>query len=252
MKTPIFAIALALILNTLLYTKANSQTQIETEQAIRHYDSLFWQAYNNCNVDEMSKYLSDDFEFYHDKGGLSKGFDSFVKSLRENLCNSNNPRVYRKSIVSTTKIFPLANYGGIIQGEHQFYVGSKDNLDSKALYTHVWHYDGQSWKMTRALSYDHQKVSPELTSVVLTQNELNAFAGEYQAPQTGLVVISTTEGGLRMQAGKMDIEIKPNSPTTFSNKNMPLTFEFEKDTDGKITAMLVKENGQIAERATRK
>ena len=106
--------------------------------------------------------------------------------------------------------------------------------------------------MTRALSYDHQKVSPELTSVVLTQNELNAFAGEYQAPQTGLVVISTTEGGLRMQAGKMDIEIKPNSPTTFSNKNMPITFEFEKDTDGKITAMLVKENGQIAERATRK
>ena len=44
-----------------------AQTDQEVKQLIVQKDSLFWIAYNKCDVPAMGSVLTDDIEFYHDK-----------------------------------------------------------------------------------------------------------------------------------------------------------------------------------------
>jgi len=57
------------------------QTDEQVKQLIFQKDSLFWVAYNNCDVDGMGSVLTDDVEFYHDKGGPSIGKKEFLDGL---------------------------------------------------------------------------------------------------------------------------------------------------------------------------
>ena len=50
-----------------------SQSDEQVKQLIFQKDSLFWVAYNNCDVKGMGSVLTNDVEFYHDKGGPSLG-----------------------------------------------------------------------------------------------------------------------------------------------------------------------------------
>jgi len=52
---------------------------------ILQLDSLFWQAYNTCDIDKMSTFFTDHIEFYHDKGGLTSGKTVFIESVRTGL-----------------------------------------------------------------------------------------------------------------------------------------------------------------------
>ena len=58
--------------------------QTEQQQltaTITRLDSAFWKAYNNCDTTQFIKYLTDDVEFYHDKGGITTGATALIKSL---------------------------------------------------------------------------------------------------------------------------------------------------------------------------
>jgi hypothetical protein len=121
-------------------------------------DSIFWQAYNHCDVEKMETFFTEDLEFYHDKGGLTVSADSLFKSMRKGLCGNPNWYLRREAIPGTVQVFPMNNYGAILSGEHLFYVNEKgkpERLDGIAKFTHVWRYKDNQWKMHRVLSYDH-------------------------------------------------------------------------------------------------
>jgi len=51
-----------------------AQNRQETVSAnIQHEDAVFWDAYNRCDVQEMSLFFWPDVELYHDKGGPAIG-----------------------------------------------------------------------------------------------------------------------------------------------------------------------------------
>lgn len=125
-------------------------------------DSLFWKAYNSCDTVGFGKYVSDDIEFYHDKGGITLGKAKLVNSVTNNLCSNPNFRLRRAAITGTVTVFPLENngviYGAILSGRHYFYInepGKKEVRDGMARFTHVWQLSKGEWKMTRILSFDH-------------------------------------------------------------------------------------------------
>ncbi len=138
------------------------QTDPQLSATILHLDSLFWSAYNRCDVDEMVKYFTDDVEFYHDKGGLTTGLPNFENALRQGLCGNPNFRLRRAAVPGTVQVFPLGNqdgiYGAILTGEHVFYISENNRpeyLDGHARFTHVWLLKDGVWKMARILSFDH-------------------------------------------------------------------------------------------------
>src|SRR5690606_476647 len=141
-----------------LYAQENGR---QLSATILRLDSLFWQAYNTCNLEKMADHFTDDVEFYHDKGGATFGLPALLAATRKGMCNeAGSFRLRREAVDGTVKVFPLledgAVYGAILTGEHVFYVlekGKAERLDGKARFTHLWLLQDGSWKMARVLSY---------------------------------------------------------------------------------------------------
>jgi hypothetical protein len=151
-------LTVTLLLSITIIRHAYAQQNVQLSQTILSLDSVFWQAYNQCDVDKMETFFTSDVEFYHDKGGLTVTADSLFKSIRKGLCGNENWRLRREVIPGTLTVYPLNNYGAILSGEHLFYVnekGKKEYLDGIARFTHVWRFKDNVWKMHRVLSYDH-------------------------------------------------------------------------------------------------
>ncbi len=157
---------LAAILCLLIYqlpAQAQEHQDSPLYTAIKTRDSLlFDRAFNNCDIAVLDTLLSDDFEFYHDKGGITKTKADFITSIKNNICGiSYRPR--RELVQGSLEVYPLTQngelYGAIQIGVHRFYAIEKDKpeyLTGHAKFTHVWILEQGHWKFLRGLSYDHQ------------------------------------------------------------------------------------------------
>lgn len=227
---------------------------------IRHHDSLFWQAYNSCDLKNMEKYFTDDLEFYHDKGGFARGRAQTIETTRKNLCSNNNWRLRRDEVPGSTQVYPLTKndtiYGAVFSGEHVFYTIENNNppkISGQAKFTHIWLFQNNTWKMSRIISYDHGPVKDPVqkTAIQLPAATLDKYVGKYTAPQSGNVTIQREKDYLLLLVGEQKFEIYPESENKFFVKGRDLVFEFTKGSDGKISKMIVWEDGKIAEEATR-
>jgi hypothetical protein len=143
-------------------TRAFSQSDQEVQSLILHKDSIFWKAYNNCDVDVMASFIAEDVEFYHDLGGAQKTRDTMMAITKKNLCSRPDFRLRREAVPGTIKVFPMKKngkpYGAIISGEHLFYInqaGKEEFLDGHASFSHLWIVQDGKWAMSRIFSYDH-------------------------------------------------------------------------------------------------
>lgn len=222
----------------------------QLEALVLRKDSNFWQAYNQCDVNLMVSFLSEDLEFYHDKNGFTEGKSAMQKSLTNGLC-ANGPKLRREAKQGTVSVYPLKGIGAIISGEHSFFVG--DKKDSEAKFTHIWTLKNNEWKMSRVISYDHQLANHEnpQNAISIDENLLSKYAGNYEAPQTGKVVFTKADGSLKMNAGKMELALLAMSGSTFFHEQSSLTFEFVTDDAGDIAKVIVREAGKVVEEAKR-
>lgn len=155
---------LQILANTLLLffgLSANAQNP-GLERSIRENDSLFWIAYNQCDYEGMHEFIADDVEFYHDKGGIQKGWETFIQTTKKNLCERKNWKLRREAVPASYRIFQMEDkgkvYGAILTGEHKFYItesGKPEFYSGIAKFTHLWLLKNGKWKMSRILSYDH-------------------------------------------------------------------------------------------------
>src|SRR5580765_4988819 len=100
MKTKFFYLRIFVGFLLFLFSKSvYAQTEQEKVIAtILHLDSLFWNAYNNCDSAKFKDFFTDDVEFYHDKGGATFGIQALVSSLDKNLCGNNDYHLRREAI----------------------------------------------------------------------------------------------------------------------------------------------------------
>lgn len=137
---------------------------LELFKTIKSRDSLFFNVgFNTCDIKHIENLLSNKFEFFHDKVGVSFKKE-FIHNLKNGLCIS--PKTYqsrRELVANSTEIYPLYKdnilYGIIQIGIHKFYEtidGKEETYASTAKFTHVWLLENGEWKLTKALSYDHQ------------------------------------------------------------------------------------------------
>lgn len=138
----------------------------ELYRTLKSKDSLLFDAaFNRCDVDTMESLFTEDFEFYHDKGGFTDGREAFLNPTREN-CEKTDPNApqYSKRILidGSLEVYPLKKdgeiYGAIQYGVHRFEFLNDKNEYQKgdiAKFTHVWMLKNGKWKIKRELSYDH-------------------------------------------------------------------------------------------------
>ncbi len=224
-------------------------------------DSLFWVAYNNCDIEIMQQFFTDDIEFYHDKGGLTLGRENLIRSVRKNLCGNGNLKLRREAIKESIKVFFLQGsdtiYGAIISGEHVFYIlekGKEARLDGLAKFTNVWILTDNVWRMSRVLSYDHGP-APFMNHrkvIKVADNILDQFAGQYVAPHSGICKVEREIDRLHLFIRDQKYILYPQSDNIFFTKERDLTFEFNKNENGKVSKMTVREKGNVVDEAVRK
>ena len=124
---------------------------------------LFDSVFNTCDHQALGGLVTDDFEMYHDKGGLvATSGPQFVENIR-GMCERQKTgvdyRARRELVEGSLEVYPLNNYGAVQIGVHRFYrktEGQPDKLVEIARFTHVWKKDGNGWRVARVLSYDHK------------------------------------------------------------------------------------------------
>ncbi|MEI9920906.1 MAG: nuclear transport factor 2 family protein [Bacteroidota bacterium] len=255
MKSIISIIIITCTFNVLsAQNEANDITRLITTK-----DSLFWVSYNSCDTEFMKQFISDDVEFYHDKGGVTNGGENLVNTIKKNLCSNDAYRLRREAVKGTVKVFPLRDnnvvYGAIISGEHVFYIlenGKPEFLDGLAKFSQLWILKNNEWKMTRILSYDHGPAVKPVTrkEIKLPVNTLKRYVGKYLTPQSGECDVQTGDNILNLNIGDQKYVLFPFSENSFFVKDRDLTFEFSKNDKG-VLKMIVRENGNIVEEAVR-
>lgn len=144
-----------------LFSQVDTSTELFTSLKIK--DSLLFNiGFNTCDISQFENLVSDHFEFYHDKSGITSSKTAFISSIREGLCKLPY-KARRELIEGSLEVYPLEKngvlYGAIQMGKHRFYALEKDKteqLTGVARFTHVWLIEHGIWKLSRGLSYDHQ------------------------------------------------------------------------------------------------
>src|SRR6185312_6089185 len=104
-----------------------------------------------------------------------------------------------EAVPETVKVYPLQKngviYGAVLSGQHHFYVndnGKPEYRDGIAKFFHVWMLKEGTWKMARAISYDHRDPPYENTrkEVKIQPELLDMYAGTYAAPKTGSLTVT--------------------------------------------------------------
>lgn len=233
-------------------------TKSELTKIITLKDSLFWKAYNGCDIEGMKHYLANDLEFYHDKNGLTLGLNDMITTTKNNLCGNPNYSLRREVVSGSVKVFPLSNsnklYGAVISGEHVFYVsenGKEARLDGLAKFTHIWTLKDNVWKMSRVISYDHGPAPyiNKRNAISVTKETLDQYVGNYTAPHAGALKVERDNGALQLLLGGQKMVLYPQSAYSFFMKERDLTFDFSKDDNGKSFKMIIRENGKIVDEA---
>lgn len=132
---------------------ANAQVSDELYRKIESLDSILFTAFNACDLKTFSSMLTEDLEFYHDKGGLTD-YTHSVNVTTEN-CERKLGLV-RTLVPGSMEVYPIGNYGAVQIASHRFCHMENGKEDCGTFkFVHVWKNDNGNWKISRVVSYDH-------------------------------------------------------------------------------------------------
>lgn len=119
-------------------------------------DTELFDAYNKCQLDKLELLVAENLEFYHDKTGLSVGRQTFIDAIRNNICG----KVHRELVPGSLEVYPLEGFGAVEIGIHRFTHPTDPQELGEAKFVTLWQHKDGSWKMTRAISFDHHAANP--------------------------------------------------------------------------------------------
>jgi hypothetical protein len=249
-----------IILFVLAFASSAQITRSELTRLITEKDSIFWVRYNVCDVPGMMEFMSDDVEFYHDKGGAMKLKTNVFPAFEKRLCGNPDSRLRRVAVDGTVAVYPLFNkdtaYGAIISGDHLFYVtqkGKKEFLDGHAKFSQLWtlQADG-AWKMSRILSYDHKDANPNILkrAVYIPEASLRKLVGTYKGTNNIVSHVTVEDGQLVVRSNNKTFVLHAESATKFFSKDADVSFEVVKD-GGKQKRLTVTSGGKKVDEITR-
>ena len=134
--------------------KENSAGPSEIFQTIARMDQMIFDAFNAHDVDRLMSYFTEDLEFYHDTGGVENyaqndaGFRKMFASV---------PDIRRDLVKESLEVYPIKDFGAMEIGQHRFChkENGKDDCGTFG-FAMVWKKVGDSWKISRVLSYGHK------------------------------------------------------------------------------------------------
>jgi hypothetical protein len=133
-----------------------------TEQIAARDAAFFALFFTGCDPVRARSFVTDDVEFYHDKGGVvTRSGDAFIADYARDCEAKKAPDAWRSRralVPASLKVWPVPGYGAIEQGGHLFYErkgNGPEKLVGRALFTQLWQLTDTGWRLSRIFSYDH-------------------------------------------------------------------------------------------------
>jgi CubicO group peptidase (beta-lactamase class C family) len=193
----------------------------ELYRTLRSKDSLLFDVgFNTRAIAPFEQLVSEDFEFYHDNGGITPNKTAFIDNTRDGLFKMSYLAT-RELVAGSLEVYPLKKdgvlYGAVQTGEHRFFATEKDKapyFTSYAKFTHLWLLDKGEWKLKRVLSYDHGTVDkPGNDDAVFGSDAaIEKWLAENNIHVLGIGII---EHG-QLQQVKIYGELKKGTPATYN------------------------------------
>ena len=125
----------------------------ELYQQVAKLDAEMFAAFNAHDVDKLMSFFAPTVEFFHDKGGLadfSQTREGFTRLFAQ------SPDISRTLVPGSLEVYPVKNYGAMHIGTQRFcHVENGRNDCGNSKFVMVWQQQGDTWKITRVVSYDH-------------------------------------------------------------------------------------------------
>ena len=90
---------------------------------------------------------------------------------------------------------------------------------------------------------------PQRTAITVDPNSFNAYVGRYQPNPSITVTVSREGDKLMFETAAGKVELLPESENSFFSNALPMTFRFVKAETGKVTHLILLNNGREAGRA---
>ena len=117
---------------------------------IVYLDSIFFDAYNHCNIAVMDSLMSENLEFYHDKGGFSNSKKETMEAVQKNICG----KVTRELLKGSIEVYEIKDYGAVEIGFHGFHNNQEKEPETThfSKFVHIWRLQNNKWQITRVIS----------------------------------------------------------------------------------------------------
>jgi ketosteroid isomerase-like protein len=130
-----------------LFLSSYSQAD-ELSKTIIKLDSVFFHAYNTCDLASQAAFYSDTIEFFHDKSGLDTSKANILANTRKYICG----KVRRELVPGSLEVSPLPGYGAVVLGSHRFHNLVEGSTSRASKFMIIWRYENGSWKITKVIS----------------------------------------------------------------------------------------------------
>jgi len=132
-----------------LNTFAQNKHANKLYRTIAHMDSVYFNAYNSCDMETQARIYSDSIEFYHDESGLETSKANLLKAIKENICG----KVTRELIPGSLEVYPLPGYGAVEIALHRFVNHAEhDHVSNPSRFIVIWRHRDGKWQITRVIS----------------------------------------------------------------------------------------------------
>jgi len=122
---------------------------IALQYKIEELDSIYFTAYNNCDIGKQASLIAEDIEFYHDKGGLMTSKADIMEAIKTNICG----KVTRELVKGSIEVYPINNFGAVQIGYHKFFNNQEpDAISNPSKFIAIWQKNNESWQMSRIVS----------------------------------------------------------------------------------------------------
>ncbi len=148
--TFIYTLLLSWVMNGQVQEIPNYKaTDVDLYNQIVKMDSIYFTAYNTCDMKTQADIYHKDIEFFHDKGGVTTSKKELLESLEKNICG----KVTRTLIKGSIEVYPIKNYGAVEIGYHKFFNNREPNAKSPpSKFIVIWKQENNQWKMTKVIS----------------------------------------------------------------------------------------------------
>lgn len=127
---------------------------------------IFDASFTSCDESELLSVMAEDLEFYHDiYGVIARDRQAFIDGTLPD-CRKRQagelPYLERRLTPGSMVVRRIGDDALMQTGRHSFWLrppGEALREVETGVFTHLWERDGDSWRISRVISYDHVDVS---------------------------------------------------------------------------------------------